>query len=65
MCKSAARAGTAHAFDVFEHVRPVKPKMHAMEGVVGIEVPANGVGMECNKENIVEFCWHHLEMSVG
>jgi hypothetical protein len=28
-----------------------------MEGMVGNEVPANGVGMERNKENIVEFCW--------
>ncbi len=36
-----------------------------MEGVVGIEVPTNGVGMERNEENIVEFCWHQLETSVG
>jgi hypothetical protein len=55
----------AHAFDLFEHSGPVKLKMHGIEGVVGIEVPANGVGMECNKENIVEFCWHRLETSVG
>ncbi len=54
VCKVAARAGTAHLFDIFVHAGPIKPKAHAMEGVVGVEMPANRVGVECNKENIEE-----------
>jgi hypothetical protein len=54
VCKVAARAGMAHSFDIFVHAGPIKPKAHAMEGVVGVEMPANRVGVERNKENIEE-----------
>jgi hypothetical protein len=55
--KVAARAGAAHAIDIFIHSGPVKPKAHAMEGVVGVEMPANWVRVERNEQDVKELRW--------
>ncbi len=51
-------------FNVFEHARPVEFNLHAIESVVGIEVPANRIGMECNREDVEEVSGNKLEASV-
>ncbi len=50
----AARASAAHLLDIFVHPGPIEPKAHAMKGVVGVEVTADRVGVECNKDNVEE-----------
>ncbi len=52
--KIAASASTAHSRNIFVHPGPIEPKAHAMKGVVGVEVTANRVGVERNKDNVEE-----------
>jgi hypothetical protein len=57
VAKVAARASATHAIDIFIHSGPVKPKAHAMEGVVGVEMPANWVCVERNEQDVKELGW--------
>jgi hypothetical protein len=54
VCKIAARASTTHSLDILIHPGPIKPKTYAMQGMVGVEVAADGVGMERDKDDIEE-----------
>ncbi len=41
-------------FAILIHPGPIKPKTYAMQGMVGVEVAADGVGMERDKDDIEE-----------
>ena len=50
--------------NIFVHVRPVIAKADAMEGVVEIEMAADGVCMESDKYDISELGWYYLKFDI-
>jgi hypothetical protein len=37
-------------------------QMDTVEYMVGIEMSANGIGVKCDKDDIVKFCWDKLKV---
>jgi hypothetical protein len=64
VCKSASMTGIAHVLNVQIHPRPVIMQMDMVEHTAGIEMSANGIGVKCDKDDIVKVCWDKLKAGV-
>jgi hypothetical protein len=64
VCKSATGTSIALAPNVGIHPRSVKTQRNTVEHTVGIEMSPNSIGVKCNKEDIVKFCWDKLKAGV-
>lgn len=60
----AARTGTAHSLDEGVHFGPVIAKAQAMESTIGVQVPADWIGVKGNEDDIVQSLWDDLKPSV-
>ncbi len=54
--QGTAGALVSHPCDVSKHMRPIEMQANAMESAGGIEMPVNGIAVECNKDNVPESC---------
>ncbi len=64
VCKCATGTGVALALNVGIHPRPVIMQTDTVKRTVGIEMSANGIGVKCNKDDVVKFCWDKLKAGV-
>ena len=61
----ASRARRTHTLYVLVHSRPIKAKTEAVQGVVRVQVTANGVCVECDELNIAYLTWDQLKARIG
>lgn len=59
--QSTSGAGTTHFRYVRVHPRPVKPQADTMQSACRVEMPAKGVAVEGNKDNVSEVLWDELK----
>jgi hypothetical protein len=62
--EGAPWACLTYLFDVGVHFRPVVPQVEMMEGRICIHVTTNGIGEECNGEDVAQFVRNDLEMHI-